>query len=222
MPVETSTLPIPDDCPSALLYGGAFDPPHVAHLALPPFVRESIGCDKLLYLPAAAAPMKDGPAASADDRVAMLQLGLEGVPRVAIATLELDRPGPSYTVDTLREIADAKPATLLRFLIGADQARQFHKWREAGAILDLAQPAVMLRPPHESPDDLLREMSDHWPPERMQQWRDWLVSPPPIEASSTRVRELLEAGRSEGEIQALLLPEILGYIREKGLYAGGA
>ena len=134
MPVEVSTLPIPEDCPSALLYGGAFDPPHIAHLALPPFVRESIGCERLVYIPAGAAPMKDGPSVSSDDRLTMLELGLEGIPAVAIATLELERPGPSYTVDTLHEIAAKRPDTTLRFLIGADQARQFHKWREGETI----------------------------------------------------------------------------------------
>ncbi len=222
MTVPVETLPIPRDCTSVLLYGGAFDPPHRAHLELPPLARATLGCELLVYIPAAAAPLKAGPVASDAHRLGMLRAGLAGVSRAAIATLELDRAGASYTVDTLRAIRDLRPAAALRFLIGADQARQFHRWREHEAILTLAVPAVMLRPPLDDPDTLLAEMADHWSDDQLAAWRPRFIELPPIDASSTRARELLGAGERGGELRSLLTPPVLGYIEENSLYTGRA
>ena len=222
MTVTVETLPIPHECRSALLYGGAFDPPHRAHLELPPLARAAIGCELLVYIPAAAAPLKDGPVASDANRLAMLRVGLEGTPHTSIATLELDRAGASYTVDTLREIRDQRPDTALRFLIGADQARQFHRWREHEAILDLAEPAVMLRPPLDAPGALLSEMAAHWSADELSAWRARFIELPPIDASSTRIRELLGARERRDEFETLLTPPVLGYIEENALYTGRA
>lgn len=220
MATPVGTLPIPESCRSALLYGGAFDPPHIAHIQLPPLARRALACELLVYLPAGAPPLKEGPVAAPEHRVAMLQAALEGVPQVAIATLELEREGQSYTVDTLRHIRTQCPETALRFLIGADQARQFHRWREAGAILDLAEPAVMLRPPLDDAEDLLSEMDEHWTANELDAWRQRFITLPAIDASSTRVRELLTSDPGSDELDELLTRPVRSVIASHALYSG--
>ena len=218
MTAPAEPLPIPDEPITVLLCGGAFDPPHRAHLTLPPLARDAIGADLLLYMPAGKAPLKPGPIASNDDRLAMLRAGLEGEPRVAITTLELERPGDSYTIATLKEIRAERPRATLRLLIGADQARQFHKWRAAKEIIQLAEPAVMLRPPLEGADALLAEMKPHWSEAELQEWGGRLVELPAIEASSTRARQLLAEDPGSPELATLLTPPVRRVIAEKGLY----
>ncbi len=222
--VPVSTLPIPKSGSpkTVLLYGGAFDPPHRAHIELPPRAREALGADLLIYLPAAAAPLKEGPVASNLDRVAMLEAALEGQKNVAIATVELDRGGESFTIDTLEHITDKRPRAALRLLIGADQARQFHKWRSAREIIKLAEPAVMLRPPAEDAEALLEEMKPHWSEAELDAWRSRLIELPAIEASSTRVRELLRLNPADPELDGLLTPPVREYIRRNKLYRDGA
>jgi len=219
MTVPAEPLPVPDEPITVLLCGGAFDPPHRAHLTLPPLARDAVGADLLLYMPAGKAPLKPGPAASNEDRLAMLRAGLEGAPRVAITTLELERTGESYTIDTLKEIKAARPRATLRLLIGADQARQFHKWRAAKEIIQLAEPAVMLRPPLEDAGALLAEMRPHRSEAELEQWGGRLVELPAIEASSTRARELLAEDPQSPELDDLLTPPVRRVIAEKRLYA---
>ena len=214
-------LPIPTGCQSVLLYGGAFDPPHNAHFTLGPIVRERLGCELLLYMPAAAAPLKAGPAASDTDRVNMLAAGLAGVQKADIATLELARGGTSYTIDTVGEIRRRRPGVTLRLLIGADQAVQFHRWKGARELLTLAEPAVMLRPPYAEPAALLTEIAPHWDPADMPEWESRCVAVPPVEVSSTLVRELLGRDPLDPALAALVPAPVLAYIRQRGLYARG-
>ncbi len=220
MATPIAPLPIPDECKSVLLYGGAFDPAHRAHLTLPPLAREALGCELLVYLPAGAPPLKEGPVASPEDRAEMLRAGLAETSNCAIATLEFEREGPNYTVDTLRQIRAERPDTTLRFLIGADQARQFHKWREARAIIDLAEPAVMLRPPLDDAEELLAEMREHWDASELDTWRARLVELPAIEASSTRIRELLASDPGSVELDELLTRPVRRVIALRALYSG--
>jgi len=216
--IPVGPLPIPKSARTVLLYGGAFDPPHRAHVQLPPRAREAVGADLLLYVPAAAAPLKPGPVASNTDRIAMLEAALEDESDTAIATLEIDRGGDSYTVDTLRHIRERRPDVALRLLIGADQARQFHRWKEARQIIALAEPAVMLRPPAEDAEDLLADLAPHWSGAEMDAWRRRLVTLPAIEASSTRVRELLAGRPGAPELDRLLTAPVRAYIRQNNLY----
>lgn len=223
MTVPVETLPIPADCSTALLYGGAFDPPHRAHLQLPPLARAAIAADLLLYIPAGAPPLKDGPIAAPADRIAMLSAGLADTSNTAIATLELDRAKanpaiPSYTIDTLRHIKSKHPRTTLRLLIGADQARQFHRWKDAREVIILAEPAVMLRPPMEDAAALLTEIAPHWTPAELAQWGGRLIELPAIQASSTRVRELLATNPASPELETLLTLPVRQYITENKLY----
>lgn len=224
-------MPTPDDLPvsadwpvpagvPALLFGGSFDPPHVAHATLALRARDRALCEDawLVLVPAARSPHKaTGPAASDADRLDMLRAAFAGAERVEIWTDELARGEsgePSYWVDTL-ERARRAHAGELRFLIGADQAVAFGRWREPGRILELAEPVVLLRPPISTPDLLagaLREAG-----EAPDAWLARVADVGTLPESSTDVRAGLEAGACD-EAAAHLAPGVLAIIRERGLY----
>jgi len=215
-------LDVPSDAGAVLVFGGAFDPPHRAHIALPQMAAERIGADWVLYIPAAAPPLKDGPEASGEDRMAMLDAALEPGARASVTDLELLRGGQSYTVDTLAELRRLLPDATLRLLIGADQARQFHKWREARKVIDLAEPVVMLRPPHEDRAAILAAMAPHWTGDQLAAWEHRFVDVTTMEGSSTEARRLLrEKGVEAQGLERLLPAGVLGVIRERGLYPQG-
>ncbi|HBS28662.1 MAG TPA: nicotinate (nicotinamide) nucleotide adenylyltransferase, partial [Phycisphaerales bacterium] len=209
---------------SVLLFGGSFDPPTLAHTRLPPRVRDALGLDWALYLPAARSPLKSAaPGASAQDRLDMLAAALAGAERCSIGTLELDRGDaePSYTVDTLRTLRRALgPSVTLRLLIGTDQAAQFHRWREPREVLALAEPVVITRPDAGADGALPASMAERWRPDEMAAWRRRLVRVPPIDASSTEARALLsnDATRDAPRLLELLPGPVLHLIRDRALY----
>lgn len=212
--IALGQCPVPPGVRSVLVFGGTFDPPHNAHIELPRAARDRLGLEWLLYLPAGRNPMKsDGPTASDRDRIDMLRAALRGVERVSICTIELERSGPSYTVDTLRVLFTLLPETRLRLLIGADQAAQFHRWREPREIITLAEPAVMLRAPLESTDALIGSMRPHWTALELAEWRRRVVDVPRIDASATALRELLRDGPDQPRLNTLLPLGVGEFIR---------
>lgn len=205
-----------------VLVGGTFDPPHAAHIRLAVQARDRAApAAWLLFVPAARSPHKPPPAASDEDRVAMLRLALHDVPKAVLWTDEIDRaaadPGqPSYTVETLARLLTQAPGAV-RLLMGSDQAVSFHRWHEPRRILHLAQPLVLLRAPHESPAGLLAALATtgEWSAADLERWKGWIAPVPPMAASSTDVRAALTAGASP---RGLLDPGVERYIREHGLY----
>jgi len=199
-----------------LIFGGAFDPPHVAHVALPPLVARRLGCGRILYVPAAISPFKTETAATpAAHRLAMLRLALDRVPDAEISSIELDRPGPSYTVDTLEALREQlEPDAELHLLIGSDQALVFEKWKRWGRILELATPAVMVRPPLDEAG-YRRRLDETYPAEQARRWLEWTADVPYMDVCATGLRRCLTGG---GDVRGLLQPAVLAYIREHGLY----
>ncbi len=200
----------------ALVFGGSFDPPHVAHVELPGRVRQRVGADVVLYVPAARSPHKaDRDPTPAKHRLAMLRLALADQPAARILTDELDRAGdgrPSYTVETLERLRERLPDHVeLRLLIGADQARTFETWREPERIVALAEPLVMVRPP-DTAESLLASLADG---ASRRAWADRLVDVPRIEASSTEVRRRVRGGEP---IDGLVPAAVARYIEDHGLY----
>jgi len=213
-------LDVPSDARAVLVFGGAFDPPHRAHIALPQMVAERVGADWVLYIPAAAPPLKEGPEASGEDRIAMLEAALGPEARASVTDIELVRGGRSYTVDTLTELRDRLPDKTLRLLIGADQARQFHKWRDAQRVIDLAEPVVMLRPPHDDRAAILAEVAPHWTGEHLAGGERRFVEGPTREGGPTEARRLLHEQGAEAERLEELLPVgVLEVIRSRRLYS---
>lgn len=126
------------------VFGGTFDPVHVGHLAIAHAALESVPLDRVLFVPARRSPLKDrGPVASAEDRLAMLELAVAGEPRFSVSRAELEREGPSYTVDTLERLAGEDQLFLI---VGTDAAAEFARWRSPDRISALATLAVAERP----------------------------------------------------------------------------
>jgi len=199
-----------------LVFGGTFDPPHRAHVALPGIVAATLGADRILYIPAAVSPLKrDTLPTGANHRLAMLRLALESVPMATISTMELNRPGPSFTIDTLRELHRiAGPNEVFRLLIGADQALDFHRWREWQHIIELAEPVVMLRSPFDR--NLFRAaLNERYPPEEVATWMERTMDVPSIDISSTDIRQRFSRGEPNSDA---LNPAVEDYIRRQGLY----
>jgi nicotinate-nucleotide adenylyltransferase len=128
------------------LFGGTFDPPHYGHLIVAQDAALALGLDRILFVPAAVPPHKmEAAVTPAVSRLRMLELATADDPRFGIETVELDREGPSFTVDTLRSLRKAHPADELVLLVGADQFAEFSTWREPDEIRRLAGLAVLSR-----------------------------------------------------------------------------
>lgn len=163
------------------LFGGSFDPIHHGHLIVAGAVAEALGLDELRFMPANEQPLKaGGHGASAADRTAMLELAIAGAPGFALERAEVERPGPSYTVDTLRLLRVREPESEFVVLLGTDAAAELDRWREPAELVKLARVAVFTRPGSR-------------PVEGPRIWRS--VPVPAIEISATAVRERVRAGR---------------------------
>jgi nicotinate-nucleotide adenylyltransferase len=161
-------------------------------------------------MPAGAPPHK--PIAQdpgAGRRVQMCRLLLEGVAGVSVCTLELERDGPSYTVDTLRAVHESHPQAELTFIVGADIAGTLPAWHEAGELLEIAELAVAARPGSDR-DGLLEALAPIGDPARVR-----FLDAPLLDVSSSAVRERAGAGEP---IEPLVGAGIAGYIAEHGLY----
>ena len=205
-----------------LLFGGSFDPPQVAHVVQPRYVMEKLAADVVLYIPAAQSPHKlDRPPTPPHHRLAMLHLSLDDQPHARILTDELERaaayPGaPSYTIDTVAALLPrlglgAQP----RLLIGADQLRAFHRWKDWLRLVELAEPVVMVRPP-DTRENLLNDLPAPLAGDR-HAWARRLIDTPVIDVSATDVRARAAADRL---FDHLVRPAVAEYIAAHGLYRG--
>jgi nicotinate-nucleotide adenylyltransferase len=131
------------------VFGGTFDPIHIGHLRCAEEAREALVLERVLFVPAATPPHKrHQPVAPASHRIAMLRLAISGNRAFRISTIEIDRPGASYSVDTLRALGAGLPSgSRLVFLLGVDAFREIHTWKEYRALFRLADFGVFSRPP---------------------------------------------------------------------------
>jgi len=129
------------------VFGGTFDPIHLGHLAIARAAKAQAHLDNILFVVAAAPPHKpEAVLASADMRAAMITAALKGESGFELSRIELDRPGPSYTVDTLRALKEATPGAALFFIVGYDSALDLPKWHAPREILRLASLLIAPRP----------------------------------------------------------------------------
>ena len=177
------------------IFGGSFDPVHYGHLILAETCREECGLDEVLFLPAATPPHKQNhQLSSASDRIEMLQLAIGGHDAMRISTLEIDRGGISYTVDTLRSIKQDFSGAELYLLIGADTLFDLANWREPAEVCELAIPVVFRRQGSPEPDlTVLRGIVSEELLETISQYQ---VEAPTIELNSTDLRQRAREGRS--------------------------
>jgi nicotinate-nucleotide adenylyltransferase len=128
------------------LFGGTFDPPHFGHLQVAQEAVERLALSRLLFVVAGSPPHKRGKTLSSPRRrVEMTRQAVTGNPAFQVSEMELERDGPSYTVDTLRGVREEHPGARLFFLLGADQLAEFHEWKEPGEIARLATVVVVAR-----------------------------------------------------------------------------
>ncbi|RZA13735.1 MAG: nicotinate-nucleotide adenylyltransferase [Lysobacteraceae bacterium] len=140
-------------------YGGTFDPVHNGHLAIARAARDQLDA-KVFLMPARDPPHKAGTRADAGQRAAMLELAIEGEPGLAVDRRELDRAGPSYTVDTLAALrAELGPDAPIAWLIGADSLRQLHTWHHWRELFQRAHLLVVERPGADIAPDPLRDVA---------------------------------------------------------------
>lgn len=190
------------------MFGGAFDPPHLGHVALARAAVEQLALDELHVFPTGQAWHKARELSPAAHRLAMAQLAFANVPHAVVDGRELQRPGPTYTIDTLRELRREFPQAQLLLVIGADQAEDLHSWRESAEIARLATISIAAR---------ARPMgyaagfdSSKLPPGPREP-----LELPPVPVSSTEVRRRAAAG--EG-IAHLVPPGVARYIDQHHLY----
>ena len=187
------------------VFGGTFDPVHVGHLAIANAALESVPLDRVLFVPARRAPLKEhGPVAGAADRLAMLELAVVGEPRFSVSRIELDREGPSYTVDTLEALAGAD---LLFLILGGDALAALPRWKDPDRIAKLATVVVAERPG--APE---RDGSG---------WRAPVVAfdAPRLDISSRELRARAARGRS---LRYLVPDPVWRHIEARGLYRAEA
>jgi len=182
---------IPSPAPVRRLgvFGGAFDPPHVMHRTLALAALQQLRLDRLLVVPTGQAWHKSRPLTEAAHRVAMVRLAFEGLPRVAIDQREIERAGPSYTVDTLRELHGEFPDSELFLIVGQDQAQALPSWHGWEQVVALATIGVAERA------DAPTAGTPFQPPDGLQQ-RFVRLQLPVSDISATDIRQRADSGRS--------------------------
>jgi nicotinate-nucleotide adenylyltransferase len=201
--------------PITLVYGGTFDPPHRTHARIASQAADAIGAARILVIPAAVNPQRRGtPPAAAAHRLEMARLAFADELRATIDDRETRRPGASYTVDTVQELALERPGERLRLLIGGDQALNFGSWRSPGRIEALAEPVVVPRPPLDA--SALRAALRERLADAAPAWMARVLEIAPVDASSTQARAML--ARGERPDPAMLHPAVTDYALRHGLY----
>src|SRR5207237_1491024 len=188
------------------VFGGTFDPVHNGHLAAAVNARRALSLDRVLVIPARHPWQKqDRQLAPAEARLAMLEAAMADVDGVEISRLEIDRPGPTYTADTVEELHRRFGEAELFLIVGADAASEIARWDRPEVMRDLATIVIVSRADIAQPGAPGPE------------WRVEHVRIPPLAISSTELRQ--RAARSD-PLDGLMPPAAIRCLRERGLYAG--
>jgi nicotinate-nucleotide adenylyltransferase len=194
------------------ILGGTFNPPHRGHVALAQHAFAQLRLTQMLLMPAGTPPHKQGEAdPGAEHRLAMCRLAILGSEGLSVSALEVERGGPSYTVDTLRDIKASTPDAKLTFVVGADTARTLPAWREPAQLLGLAEIAVAARTGTDQQE--LRAALGSLEPDIAVTF----LQMPSVDVSSSLVRTRVARGEPVAE---LVGAPVASYIAEHGLYTG--
>lgn len=193
------------------ILGGTFDPIHFGHLAAAQEVAWVLGLARVLFVPAHLQPLKGAaPGAAPADRAAMVRLAIAGNPLFELSTLELDRGGISYTVDTLRELRRADPAAAYWFILGMDSLVDLARWHRPDEIFSLVEVAAVHRAGWDRVD--VEALQAEIPAAR---GRVRIVRIPGVDIASSDLRDRVRQGRP---IRYLVPDDVAAYIEAKGLY----
>ena len=197
------------------VFGGSFDPVHFGHLELAESCLRNARLDEVWFVPTASQPLKpDGPRATAEHRLAMLELALVDRDSLSVSKLEIDRGGISYTVDTLRQICRELPTARLFLLLGADALDDLPNWREPGEICRLAIPLVVNRAEAQPVSlDALKHLVSA---ERVEEIKKHKVEMHDVAISSSMIRQHIAQGL---DWEDLVPRQVASYIRDNRLYS---
>ena len=188
------------------IFGGGFDPVHLGHLLAAQDALEHAPLDRVVFMPAAQAPLKEqAPGLAGPQRLALLRAAIAGEPRFEVSTLELDRGGTSYSIDTARALLVDRPEAELFWIIGTDQAARLGAWRDIATLATLVQFIVLARPGYALPPAAMLP-----PGVRLHS-----VAVHELAISSSEIRARLAAGQSA----RLFLPQpVADHIEREHLY----
>ncbi|MFJ7727016.1 nicotinate-nucleotide adenylyltransferase [Neobacillus sp. NPDC097160] len=182
------------------ILGGTFDPPHYGHLLIANEVHSALQLDEIWFMPNHEPPHKKKPESVKDeDRLKMLTLAIAGNPVFAIQPIELERGGPSYTVDTMRMLNTEYSDHQFFFIIGADMIEYLPKWHKVDELVNLVQFVGVDRPSYNRQTD----------------YPVLYVDVPAMDVSSSMIRDRMKSGKT---VQYLLPDQVIEYIEEKHLY----
>lgn len=210
------------------VYGGTFDPIHYAHLRVAEEVAEQLALDEVRFVPAARPNLRGEPSATPAQRARMVALAIAGNPKFALERCELDRPGVSYTVDTLEHLRRSAAGAALVLVLGADAFARLPEWSRWERLPELAHIAVVARPGEEV-------APQRWGPALARLWRERRADSPSelagadagrivaaatrlLEISASEIRQRVARGAS---VRYLLPDSVLDYIRSQSLYLAG-
>lgn len=208
------------------ILGGTFDPIHFGHLRAAESLRELMGLNRIRFVPARVPPHKQsGGVATAEDRYEMVRCAVRNEPHFEVSRVEIERSGPSYTVETLAEIRRRHPDEALFFLTGSDAFRDIRTWKQWEELLDNYSFIVHARPgwglvaamdavPERMRSRIVTVGAEEPPPKRVGPTL-YFAEPLTLNISATEIRRLARCGRS---IHYLVPLEVEDYIRENRLY----
>jgi len=198
-----------------VLFGGTFDPIHLGHTEVALAAGQQMMADKIIFVPARRSPLKAFfPEASDEDRLEMIKLAIKDNTKFSVSDYELKKPGPSYTIETVRYFR-GQPGNenWIFWLIGADTVEDLPHWYKASELIDECNLAVMHRSGYPVPD--FTKYIDLWGADRVRKLQQNIIETPLVDISSTEIRKRLSSGK---EVNGLVSPEVLRYISEHRLY----
>jgi nicotinate-nucleotide adenylyltransferase len=182
------------------LLGGTFDPIHLGHLRAAEVAREALALEQVWFVPAGVPPHRPQAVSPGRDRFAMVALATTGHPRFSVSDVELEREGPSFTVDTLRQLRGLHPEAEFVLIVGSDTFAEMDTWREHETVFGLATVAVVVRPGAAALPEGARAVA---------------VEGAGLPISATEIRERARAGRS---VRYLVTDAVADFIAKRGLY----
>ena len=194
------------------IFGGAFDPPHNAHVALAQTALKELELDVLHVIPTGQALHKARTLSAPEHRLAMTRMAFGDMPRVVVDDREIKRAGPTFTIDTLQALQAENPASQLYLMMGADQFAAFRQWHQWQEIMQIAIICIAARARFDWSEGQFDTVKQ---PEK----RLLTLQMPEMAVSATQIRQLIGGGLSENGVMADLLPDaVASYIAQHQLY----
>ncbi|MCX5994800.1 MAG: nicotinate-nucleotide adenylyltransferase [Chloroflexi bacterium] len=194
--------------------GGTFDPIHLGHLIVAEDIRQKLGLGEVLFVPAGRPWLKlkeEKPISAAEHRLDMVRLAVASNPYFKVSTLEIDRPGLSYSIDTILELkAKLGAGAEIYFIVGPDALAELPRWKDPGRLIEICQVVGIGRPGHTQTESHILESSIPGVSQRIM-----LVDVPQIDISATEIRKRVAQGLS---IRYLVPEAVEKYIAEHKLY----